>query len=53
MRTLRYAFVLVLALLALLLAGVRARYGGGEDFPYGLAKALAEKQEMETHADLR
>ena len=33
MRIARYAFVLVFALLALLLAGVRARYGGGADFP--------------------
>jgi hypothetical protein len=28
-RTVRYASVLLLSLLALLLAGVRARYGGG------------------------
>jgi sugar lactone lactonase YvrE len=32
-RIVRYAFVLVLSLLALLLVGVRARYGGGADFP--------------------
>ena len=33
MRTVRYAFVLLLSLLALLLIGVRARYGGGAEFP--------------------
>ena len=33
MRIARYAFVLVLALTAILLAGVRARYGGGAEFP--------------------
>ena len=33
MRIVRYAFVLVFALAALVLAGVRARYGGGAEFP--------------------
>ena len=32
-RTLRYALVLLIALALLAAAGVRARYGGGADFP--------------------
>jgi len=32
-RIVRYAFVLLLALVALVFAGVRARYGGGAEFP--------------------
>jgi sugar lactone lactonase YvrE len=52
MRIVRYAFVLFLALLALVLAGVRARYGGGEDFPDRSGAPALGADALELVADL-
>ena len=52
MRIVRYAFVLVFALLALLLAGVRARYGGGAEFPDRSGAPALGAEALELVADL-
>ena len=52
MRTARYALVLVLALVALALAGVRARYGGGDAFPDRSGTPALGADALELVADL-
>lgn len=52
MRVARYAFVLVSALVALVLVGVRARYGGGADFPDRSGAPLVGAETLELVADL-
>jgi len=52
MRIVRYAFVLVLALVALLLAGVRARYGGGASYPDRSGEPALGADALELVADL-
>lgn len=52
MRTARYAFVLVIALVALVLAGVRARYGGGGAFPDRSGTPALAPDALERVADL-
>jgi len=51
-RTARYLLVLLLSLLALSLAGVRARYGGGEDFPDRSGEPALDASALELVADL-
>lgn len=53
MRIARYAFVLVFSLLALLLAGVRARYGGGAEFPDRSGAPALGADALELVADLQ
>ncbi len=48
----RYAFVLVIALVALVLAGVRARYGGGAEFPDRSGAPALGADALELVADL-
>ena len=52
MRTARYAFVLGIALVALALAGVRARYGGGDAFPDRSGAPELGAEALELVADL-
>ena len=52
MRIVRYALVLVLALATLVLAGVRARYGGGAAFPDRSGAASLGADALELVADL-
>ncbi len=52
MRIARYALVLLLALAALVLAGVRARYGGGAAFPDRSSEPSLGSDVLELVADL-
>lgn len=52
MRIARYAFVLVLGLVALVLVGVRARYGGGAAFPDRSGVPALTADSLELVADL-
>ncbi len=52
MRIARYAFVLVLGLVALVFAGVRARYGGGAAFPDRSGVPALAPDALELVADL-
>ena len=52
MRIARYALVMALALLALVLAGVRARYGGGAEFPDRSGEPARGADALELVADL-
>jgi sugar lactone lactonase YvrE len=51
-RTLRYALVLLVALALLAVAGVRARYGGGADFPDRSGPPLLSGDVLEKVAEL-
>lgn len=52
MRIFRYACVLVAALIAIFLAGVRARYGGGGDFPDRSGQPVLGAESLELVANL-